>query len=90
MISDEHVYCINIPETVPQEGTSMVDMKSNVIGELLQGRDFFSRKVLGYDRLRLGSDVKTCSDTHCNCYQGVDAPSQTKIKISFSFFPTFL
>ena len=79
MISDEHVYCINIPETVPQEGTSMVDMKSNVIGELLQGRYFLSRKVLVYDRLRLGSDVKTCSDTHCNRYQGVDAPSQAII-----------
>ena len=67
----------------------MVDMKSNVIGELLQGRDLFSRKVLGYDRLRLGTDVKTCSDAHYNRYQGVDTPSQAKIKINSISFPPF-
>ena len=65
---------MDVPEPVSQKRASMVDVKGNVPGHLLQGRNLLSGKVFGYDCLCLGSDIQVSDGTDCDCDKGVDAP----------------
>ena len=69
-----------VPKTVSQKGTSMVEVKGNVGGHLLQGRNLLSREVFGYDCLCLGSDVQVSNGTNRDRDKSVDAP---EAEISF-------
>ena len=80
-ISVAHGFVMYVPETVSQKGASMVDVKGNVGGHLLQGRNLLSREVFGYDCLCLGSDVQVSNGTNRDRDKGVDAP---EAEISFS------
>ena len=73
------------PETISEEGASMVDVKGNVGGELLQWRNLLSGKVVGYDRFRLGSDIQAYGGTNPNGGKGVEAP---EAKIFIEAFKT--
>ena len=70
-----------VPETVSQKGASMVEVKCNVGGHLLQGGNLLSREVFGYDCLCLGSDVQVSNGANRDRDKGVDAP---EAEISFS------
>ena len=76
-----------VPETVSQKGASMVDVKGNVGGHLLQGRNLLSREVFGYDCLCLGSDVQVSNGTNRDRDKRVDAP---EAKISLFLVTTYL
>ena len=69
-----------VPETVSQKGASMVDVKGNVGGHLLQGGNLLSREVFGYDCLCLGSDVQVSNGANRDRDKRVDAP-EAKISI---------
>ena len=57
----------------------MVDVKGNVVGHLLQGRNLLPGKVFGYDCLCLRSDIQVYGGTNPDRDKRVDAP-EAKMK----------
>ena len=69
-----------LPKTVSQKGASMVDVKGDVAGHLLQGGNLLAGEVFGNDCLCLGSDVQVSNGANRDRDKGVDAP-EAKISI---------